>query len=217
MAKKIDLTGLVFGRLTVVCEADKRNKAGSVHWKCVCSCEGKIIEVASRSLRVGTTKSCGCLQRENIARVIKSNIVHGMCYTRVYYIWRHMVGRCTNPNDKKYPSYGGRGITICDRWLKFENFYEDMGDPPTKEHSLDRVDNDGNYEPKNCRWSTPKVQSRNTRRNVLITHQGKTQCLSAWAEETGIGSGTLQYRLKNGWSIERTLNEPAVLGKNQHI
>lgn len=127
-----------------------------------------------------------------------------------YQAWRNMVVRCTNPKYKFYHRHGGRGIKVCDRWRgSYAAFLEDMGVKPSPSLTLDRIDNDGDYTPENCRWATRKEQSRNSRTNHNLTFQGKTQCLAAWADETGIKAGTLYSRLKNGWSTERALTEPA--------
>lgn len=116
-----------------------------------------------------------------------------------------MIQRCTNHKNKYYPNYGGRGITVCQEWRdSFENFLKDMGECPSK-HQIDRIDNNGGYRKENCRWVTPKTNSRNRRDNRLETHNGKTQCLAAWAEEIGINIKTLGSRLRNGWSIENAL------------
>jgi hypothetical protein len=117
--------------------------------------------------------------------------------------------RCYNPKDINYLRYGGRGITVCDRWRdSFTNFLADMGECP-KRLTLDRIDNDGNYEAGNCRWATPKQQQRNKRYNLVLTHNGRTQCLKAWAEETGLNYNTLHGRLRNGWSVSEALTTPA--------
>lgn len=121
-----------------------------------------------------------------------------MSHSRAYTSWRGMIDRCTNPNMASWKDYGGRGITVCERWRTFEHFYADMGDPPGG-MTLDRIDVDGNYEPSNCRWATTAVQSRNRRNNVFITDDGVTQTLHDWAREKGISAGTLSYRFHQGW------------------
>lgn len=117
-----------------------------------------------------------------------------------------MRSRCYDVNHKKYPLYGGRGIVVCDRWrYSFLNFYEDMGPKPTPKHQIDRIDNDGNYEPSNCRWVTNKENNRNRGDNTILEYGGKRLCIAAWAEELGVDQQTIGTRLIRGWSIERTL------------
>ncbi len=135
------------------------------------------------------------------------NSTHGKSRSSTYQIWAVMKYRCLNPNFKGYARYGGRGITVCERWMVFDNFYEDMGECP-KGMSIDRINNDGNYCPENCRWATPKQQARNTSRNKPITYKGKTLCISEWAAELGISRKTLLHRLNYGWSVEKAFNEP---------
>ena len=196
MAKcRIDITGQKFTRLTVIEYAD------NARWLCLCDC-GKRKTVRGGDLKTGNTRSCGCLKVKH-GHVIDENA------SQIYTAWRHMKQRCNNPKDAVYPSYGGRGITVCNRWSVFENFLKDMGEPPTHEHSLDRIDNNGNYCPKNCRWTTRKQQQGNMRSNRNITFRGKTQCLSAWAREINIGQKTLWHRLVTlGWSVKKSLTTP---------
>lgn len=137
---------------------------------------------------------------------MSGNYRHGMVYSPEYQTWQGMKKRCYNPKTVKYPSYGGRGITVCEQWKdSFETFFQDMGSRPSAQHSIERINNDGNYEPKNCRWALAKEQSRNTRRNQEITFNGKTQCISAWAEDLQLHHSTVASRLKNGWSLEKAL------------
>ncbi len=126
---------------------------------------------------------------------------HGMDGTKTYRAWGRMLERCRDPR-RKY--HAGRGITVCKRWHDFVNFYADMGDRPDG-MTMERIDNDGNYEPDNCKWATHAEQSRNTRYNHLVTFQGKTQCVTDWAEELGINRITLYSRLRKGWSVEKAL------------
>ena len=132
---------------------------------------------------------------------------HGMSRTPEFEAWRQLRARCLRPTHRVFNRYKNRGV--CDRWAEsFEAFYEDMGARPTAKHSLDRIDNNGPYAPENCRWATWPEQLRNTSQNVNLTHNGKTQCVTAWADETGIKSATLYSRLKRGWSAERALTAP---------
>jgi hypothetical protein len=119
-----------------------------------------------------------------------------------------MRDRCRNPKHRAYKNYGGRGITVCERWNSFENFYADVGDRPSPKHSIDRIDNDLGYEPGNVRWADQKTQSRNSRRNRLVAINGETLCLQDWAERMGLGRCTIYDRLRRGWSIERALTTP---------
>lgn len=151
-----DLTGLVFYKLTVIKRAD--NIGGKTAWECKCSC-GETKTVASRHLLRRSIKSCGCILKE---RLVKEKTTHGMSKTRVYNVWCKMISRCEVSTNNRYNRYGGRGITVCERWRNsFELFLEDMGEPPTNKHSLDRINNDGNYCKENCRWATYKEQANN--------------------------------------------------------
>lgn len=207
--KVIDLVGQSYGRLTVL---EKGSKSGTQYkWLCQCSCGSQPFEVHGNSLRQGVTQSCGCLRRE---RAAEANTKHGLynAYAATYHIWASMIHRCTNPNSKNYKDYGARGITVCDRWLSFENFLADIGDRPER-LTLERIDNSSGYEPDNCRWATRTEQQRNTRRNRMITWGGKTQCIAAWAEELGLPRTTMMTRLRCGWSVERIFTTPVVLRK----
>lgn len=141
---------------------------------------------------------------------------HGRSGTREFEIWMGMLNRCRNPNNHKWPWYGGRGIAVCDRWNKFENFLADMGECPSPQHSLDRYpDNDGDYAPGNVRWATAPEQSINTRRNVFLTAFGRTLTISQWALEFGVKRHTIAFRIRYGWSAERAVSTPAMKGRNQ--
>ncbi len=197
-----DLTKNKFGRLTPI-RAYDRTKAGTTRWLCLCDCGAKKI-ISYGNLISGATRSCGCLRREFFTK-------HDHCnrskVTKVYKAWCHMRGRCNDSSSKDYHLYGGRGIRFCKRWMKFENFLEDMGEPPTKRHSLDRINNNGDYCKSNCRWATSQTQCRNKRTNHIISYDGKTQCLIVWAKELDMESSLLRYRLKH-WSIEKSLTTP---------
>lgn len=167
-----------------------------VWFRCDCGTE-KLINKNNVIKKVCPTRSCGCLARE-MARA--RQLRHGKDGTRIYRIWGGMRRRCYEVTNKSYDDYGARGIRVCDRWQLFENFYEDMGEPPTIRHSLGRIDNNGHYEPKNCRWETGKQQQRNTRSNRFVTWKGKTKTIMEWSEVLGINAPVLYYRISRGWS-----------------
>lgn len=189
MSRFIDMTGQVFGRLTVT------EYAGDRKWRCTCSC-GNTVDVARQSLIKGRSTSCGCYRREH---TIAKSTTHGKTKSRIHYTWKNMLQRCQNPRNNSYPDYGGRGIKVCARWQEFENFYTDMGDVPDG-MSLDRIDVDGDYEPDNCRWASPKVQARNKRNSIRVDGIE----LKYLAEELGINYSTLHARL---WRAKRRAEE----------
>lgn len=205
MPSVIDIAKKRFGRLIVLGRADN-DCSGDVYWLCKCDC-GKQTIVRSRSLRNSDTRSCGCLRKEIALTILTHGHTKNKKSSRTYNSWNTMVQRCTNPVNTHYHSYGGRGIVVCNRWMKFESFLEDMGERPIG-CQIDRIDNDGNYCLSNCSWVIPRVNSRNKRNNYLITHNDKTQCLSAWAEEYGINCKTLFSRIRRGWSVDKALTNP---------
>lgn len=188
MPKAIDVTGERFGRL-VAKSVDRRN--GRRMWLCECDC-GKETRVPLQALRAGNTKSCGCRKRSVLG---ESTTKHGMAGTKIYQIWKGMIGRATRPDHPRAHNYFNRGITVCEEWKHFENFFTDMGDAP-KGMSLERVDNNKGYEKANCVWATPKQQARNTRWNRNLEHNGVTRCLTDWAEALGMWPSTLHKKLK---------------------
>jgi len=188
-----DETGNVYGKLTVI---EFSHVKSEIYWRCRCEC-GNATLVAGSKLRRGSTQSCGC-NRET------QGGGHG---TPEYRSWREMKRRCYNSSYREYHLYGGRGIAICDRWrTSFTNFLADMGPKPSPLHSIDRLDNDGNYEPDNCRWTTPMEQGQNTRKARLLTHNGKTLSIRAWARKLGIAHQTLISRLAKGWPPEKVFS-----------
>ena len=203
MGKLVDLVGMKYHRLTVVSRAP--NKRTSSAWNCVCECGGEVV-VTGTDLRNGHTKSCGCFRKETTRATRRK---HGATGTPTYEAWKSMKKRCSNQENSDFPSYGGRGIQVCERWINsFPNFLEDMGERPENKSSIDRINNNGNYEPENCRWSTQKEQCNNKRNNVLLTHNGKTQSLTLWAEELGCTKSVLRARKSRTWSDEKTLSTP---------
>ncbi|MZK54155.1 hypothetical protein [Clostridium beijerinckii] len=203
MAKAKDLRGKVFGRLVAI-EIVGRNKSRSVIWKCKCEC-GNECEVVSDRLLQGETKSCGCITKElNKTR----RITHGLSHTKLYYVWKAMLARCNNKKHPWYSRYGGRGIKVCSEWEDVKAFYDWAINNGYKDGlEIDRVDNDGNYEPNNCKWKTRKEQTQNTSRNKKVTINGETKTLSEWAEVTGLNQNTLQYRYYRGDRGERLIRK----------
>lgn len=201
----IDLTGQPFGRLHVI-ERGPNSRDHRAQWWCLCVCDTRCL-VLGKLLRNGHTTSCGCWQREITSRRSRS---HGMRYSPEYKIWQHMRDRCMNPRNADFRDYGGRGIHVCSQWAdSFTQFFSDMGSRPSPQHSLDRFpDCNGPYAPNNTRWATSHQQARNTRRNRLLTYNGRTLCVTEWAEALGLSRAALQTRLDEGWSIERALSTP---------
>lgn len=197
---RVDVTDVPFGRLI------PKQYLGGGRWRCVCKCSA-IVSVYLSDLKK-STKSCGCLKREAIAASNRRRKTHGLSDTPEYHIWEKMLHRCNNKNDPAYHNYGGRGICVCKRWRKFEHFIADMGVRPSKKHTLERKENDGNYCPDNCVWVTRKVQARNRRTNRVLTFQGRMQCLEEWSEETGIHRQVIWDRLNTGWSVVDALTTP---------
>ena len=195
MVQAIDMTGKVVGKLTVV--GRDRTENGVLFWKCVCEC-GTTKSIRAILLRNGSVSSCGCWRKERLQK-------HNRTGTRIYNIWVNMIQRCTNPKNKVYHAYGGRGITFQSEWKDFDKFYADMGDPPTEEHTLERKKVNGNYTKENCCWATVNEQMANKRNNHTLTYDGRTQILAQWARELGIHHATIRNRLLKGWSVKDAL------------
>ncbi len=200
------MIGQKFGKLTVVSLSPTWKKGKSKRYVCNCDCGTVGREVRGSSLVSGDTKSCGCRKLEQ-AKSGESRRTHGMTGSVIYNIWKKMKERCNNPKANRYAIYGERGITVCERWLVFENFYADMGDKP-EGCSLDRIDNDGNYEPSNCRWATRVEQANNRSTNRIIEFNGEKKTVSQWAKEFDLPVSTIVYRLNSGWSIDKLLLTP---------
>lgn len=199
-----DLTGNKYGRLTVISLQSREN--GTPKWNCICEC-GKELVVSGKSLKSGFTKSCGCLKEESSRKEKK----HGKAKSRLYRIYNHIKGRCLNTSDNHYPLYGGRGISICDEWQGengFINFYNwSMENGYSDKLTIDRIDNNGNYSPENCRWVNNEVQSNNRRNNRKLTAFGETHTIAEWSRLKGVGSSTILQRLKRGDTPEDSLRQ----------
>ena len=204
----IDLCGQRFGRLVVQkrVESDKKEKA---KWLCVCDC-GNEKETYSSYLKTGDTKSCGCLEKE----AKKTNTFkHGLTANRkqhpLYRKWASIKERCTNPNYKFWNRYGGRGISMCEEWINDpQAFYAFMGDKPFPDAEVDRIDNNGNYEPSNVRWATRKENCRNTSDRKEYLYDGVLRSIPEWAEEWSMTIASIRARIRRGWTKEAILNTP---------
>jgi hypothetical protein len=206
--------GETFGFLEVLEESgDIGNDRGM---RCRCRC-GTIVIVRLSALRSENTRSCGCWQRKLASDLPRKYLsTHGLSKTRFYKRWMGIIQRCADPNYSSYPNYGAKGIRVCDRWRKFENFAEDMlqafndhvAEHGVKNTTIDRINSRGNYEPSNCRWATYKVQLRNRSCTRLIEWKGESHTLMEWAEITGISFDVLAARFRKGWDAERALTEP---------
>lgn len=195
----VSLVGRRFGRWTVLSRAGSNNQCKS-RWLCRCDCG--VEKVVSRpGLRAGS-RSCGCLTLEIIT-------THGASKSPTFRVWTQMNRRCHGVNPDR--NYHGRGITVCDRWRhSFENFFADMGERPSVSYSLGRIDNDGNYEPGNCRWETQTQQCNNKRDNHRYTWRGETLTIAQWGLRAPIPYETLRGRLYTGWDFERAMTTPKV-------
>lgn len=204
------MLGRKFHRWTVIKFAG-RDKNRESKWECVCDC-GNRKQVKGRSLRTGWSKSCGCLRLEAVLKANKARVyktTHGKTSSKEYKIWSNMLNRCRNKKSASYKDYGGRGIRVHKRWQKFENFLEDMGEVPAANMSLDRIDNDGDYAPKNCKWSNSLEQANNRRNNIYVTVDGKTRSLSEWSRINKINCGTITSRVNSGWDLVRAVTTPS--------
>lgn len=202
MSRRLDLTGKTFGRLTVSGFGHVRGQR--TIWRCVCSC-GNLIEVIGKNLANGNTSSCGCLHSDEVRTRLTT---HGLTHSTEFNSWRGMIERCTSPVCGRFKDYGGRGIQVCERWLSFQAFITDMGMKPTPKHTIERENNEGNYEPGNCIWATRAVQSLNRRANRVLELNGQSKCLKQWAAEYGMDYYTIHSRIKRGWSVADAITTP---------
>jgi hypothetical protein len=215
MARRLqDLAGEVYGRLTVIAEAS-RNKWNQRQWRCRCSCSAGTIRIVPHSaLRSGNTRSCGCLQQETARKTVLGRTKHGHARksgeSPEYGVWLNMLRRCYDPANKRFNRYGGRGIRVFDAWCDdFSAFLAHVGPRPDPSYTLDRIDNDGGYEPGNVQWVDMTTQARNRSNNRMLTYQERKQTLIEWSEETGIDRTTITARIDRlGWSVQRALTTP---------
>lgn len=203
MGRKVkDLSGEKFNKLRVV-ELSHRDKSGKIHWTCLCDC-GNITAVYGGHLKSERTKSCGCIKVELLQNT-KPGIKHNLSNTSEYNIWHSMKKRCYDPNNQSYKNYGGRGITVCNEWINdFKQFFKDMGPRSSPQHSINRKNNNDNYKPDNCEWSTLEEQNNNKRTTKKITYKNQTKSLKNWCDELSLPYNTVFARLNRyKWSIQK--------------
>jgi hypothetical protein len=208
MSKPVEMiAGQRFGYLTYIKDTRMIKRARYALFQCDC---GNTVETNIHRPRTGVTKSCGCLKIKTIKLwATKHGATCGRKPQPEYKSWLSMKERCCKPQNKSYKNYGGRGITICESWLhSFETFFADMGNRPSRRHSIERIDVNGNYEPSNCKWATPKEQARNTRTARFVTINGISKQICEWADESGIRRETIWRRLNDGWDALRAVFEP---------
>lgn len=205
----LDNIGKTVHHWTIIRLLSKEESPSRAKWYALARCKcGVVKPVVSEKIFTNSSKSCGCAKNEALK-------THGFTTSakggnsREYAIWNSMKQRCRNPKNKQYPEYGGRGISVCDSWLRFENFFRDMGERPFKGASLERKDNNKGYSPDNCKWADRNTQNNNKRNNRPITINGVTKNLCQWADHYGIGHTTIFHRIKAGWDVERAITQPA--------
>jgi hypothetical protein len=198
--------GQRFGRLTAISRQHK-NPNGAYYWLFRCDCGIEKL-IRGTHLNFGVVRSCGCLNIElSSARLAKFNQTRpGYSKTPTFAVWSNMKQRCLRPSHPLYYLYGARGITVCERWLKYENFLADMGKRPPGQLTIERIDNDGPYSPENCRWATYKEQANNRRNTKFLTFQGETRPVQEWIEQLGLPASTVWNRIARGWPTEKVLS-----------
>ena len=200
-----NLVGLKFNRLTVVSRAVVQNPKNS-YWNCKCDC-GKFKTVRRQHLISGNVRSCGCYAKEVSSKV---HTIHGLNGTRAYVVWHGMISRCYKKSADSYYLYGGRGISVCKRWREsVVNFFKDMGEPKTG-MSIERIDNNGDYSPENCKWATLREQMNNKRNNVVLKHKGVSLSMAEWSRKTGIPYSAISGRIRLGWKVKDALTLPVM-------
>lgn len=212
--KRDNLIGKKFGRLEVISRVGYNYELHTTIWECKCTC-GNIKNVSTTSLKSGRSLSCGCLRSEVSSERSK---IHGDSNSRLYSIWNGMKNRCYDKNIPIYKNYGGRGITVCDDWKNSYATFKEWSiiNGYADDLSIDRIDNNGNYEPSNCRWATFSQQCNNRRSNVLITYNGETRTATEWSKIIGIKSSIIARRKKRGWTDKECIETP-VLHNNQKL
>jgi hypothetical protein len=191
----VDITGKRYGNRVVLHRADGVNSSGHVLWVSLCELCGKTS--TTQKANIQKSKSCPCVKTK-----------HGGSYTPEYGVWTAMLSRCSSPNDRAYKNYGGRGITVCDRWRLFANFINDVGYRPSNKHTIERTDNNGNYTPDNVVWATRLEQGLNRRNNRRLSANGMTMTIREWTDFLGAPKHSISKRLSRGWSTERALFAP---------
>lgn len=216
LRRRIDLTGKRYGRLVVIKAGIRRTPSRGMYWLCKCDC-GVEKEITAQALKNGSTLSCGCYSKE----LATNTVIHGhnrrnKPRSMTYRSWDKMMQRCYNHNAKEYKWYGGRGISVHPDWHEFSVFLRDMGERKSKNESIDRIDVDGNYEPRNCRWATAIEQANNTQRNVFLEYNGEKKTIAELAREYHIKYDTLFYRIqKYGWSVKDAIETPVTRSNNK--
>lgn len=200
--RRLKLEGKKFGRLKVLRFYDVDPKRRESRWICKCDCGNEVIAVGYR-LTSGKTRSCGCLNKEI---TIATSTTHGLSHEKLYFVWKAMIARCENSKNPRYKDYGGRGVKVYSEWHDVQKFIEWANVSGYKEGlEIDRIDNDGNYEPNNCRWATRETQTRNTRRNINVLINGEIKTLTEWAKQYNLKVNTVQYRYYRGDRGERLI------------
>jgi hypothetical protein len=206
--KRREMVGRRFGLWEVIAVSEQPLRVAA---RCAC---GTVKDINASNLLRGQSTSCGCNKSTAVSLAVRS---HGLSGTPTHKAWKSMRKRCSAKSGVWHERYVARGIKVCERWSSFEAFLADMGERPTPAHTLDRKNNDGDYEPGNCRWAVQREQANNRSSNLSLTHNGETRTLAEWSALTGIRSGVIRQRIyRNGWSIADALTVPPVVGANTH-
>lgn len=206
---RIDISGQRFGALVVLYRDGRIGRHAA--WRCKCDC-GVYVNVTGSWLRRGVKKACG-INGHSWAKICASKRGIADSKRPEHNVWERMIDRCTNEKHHKFESYGGRGITVCERWMSFKSFFLDMGSRPTPEHTIERKNNDGNYDPDNCVWATKKEQNRNKRNTLFVEYDGERIKLIELMERFSISYANVVSRLRIGWSIDDALTIPVRVKK----